>query len=60
MLRTARSPNATLGQRLYAARRRAELTVEEVANATGLSAELITAAEADGPVDPKDAGFWNR
>jgi pSer/pThr/pTyr-binding forkhead associated (FHA) protein len=52
MLRAARAPKATLGQRLYAARRRAELTVEEVANATGLSVELITGAEADGPIGP--------
>ncbi len=55
MLRAARSPEATLGQRLYAARRRAELTVEEVANATGLSMELITGAEADGPIGPSTA-----
>jgi transcriptional regulator with XRE-family HTH domain len=55
MLRAARSPKATLGQRLYAARRRAELTVEEIANATGLSVELITVAEADGPVAPNTA-----
>jgi transcriptional regulator with XRE-family HTH domain len=55
MLRAARSPKATLGQRLYAARRRAELTVEEVANATGLSVELITGAEAGGPIGPSTA-----
>jgi pSer/pThr/pTyr-binding forkhead associated (FHA) protein len=55
MLRAARSPKATLGQRLYAVRRRAELTVEEVANATGLSVELITGAEADGPIGPSTA-----
>ena len=55
MLRAARSPKATLGQRLYAARRRAELTVEEVANATGLSVALITGAEADGPIGPSTA-----
>jgi transcriptional regulator with XRE-family HTH domain len=55
MLRAARSPKATLGQRLYAARRRAELTVEEVANATGFSVELISVAEADGPIAPNIA-----
>ncbi|MBV9514274.1 MAG: FHA domain-containing protein [Mycobacteriaceae bacterium] len=56
MLRAARSGQATLGQRLYAARRRAELTVDEVASATGVSAELITSAEADGPIAPGIAG----
>jgi pSer/pThr/pTyr-binding forkhead associated (FHA) protein len=47
MLRAARSPGATLGQRLYAARQRGELTVEETANAAGVPVEAITAIEAE-------------
>ena len=55
MLRAARAPGATLGQRLYAARYRAELTVEETANAAGVPAEVITAAEAEVPLDAETA-----
>jgi transcriptional regulator with XRE-family HTH domain len=44
------APQATLGQRLYATRRRADLTVEELANAAGLPVETVTIAEADGPL----------
>jgi transcriptional regulator with XRE-family HTH domain len=51
MLRAARAPGATLGQRLYAARYRAELTAEETANAAGVSVDVITAAEAEVPLD---------
>jgi transcriptional regulator with XRE-family HTH domain len=50
MLRAARAPEAALGQRLYSARRRAELTVEEMANAAGVPADVIAVAEADGPL----------
>lgn len=50
MMRAARSPQATIGQRLFAARQRAELSVEEAANAAGVPAETLTAAEADLPV----------
>ncbi len=53
MLRAARAPGATLGQRLYAARYRAELTVEETANAAGVPADVITAAEAEVPLDAR-------
>ena len=55
MLRAARAPGATLGQRLYAARYRAELTVEETANAAGVPVDVITAAEAEVPVDADTA-----
>jgi transcriptional regulator with XRE-family HTH domain len=51
MLRAARAPGATLGQRLYAARYRAELTAEETANAAGVPVDVITAAEAEVPLD---------
>lgn len=47
---SATAPGATLGQRLYAARRRANLTIEETAQAAGVSADDITAAEAERPV----------
>jgi hypothetical protein len=50
MLRAARSPRATLGQQLFAARHDAELTAEEAANAAGLSIDAVNAVEADQPV----------
>lgn len=50
MLRAARAPGATLGQRLYAARYRAELTPEELANAAGVAVDVVTAAEAEVPL----------
>ncbi|KUI44394.1 hypothetical protein AU197_03605 [Mycobacterium sp. IS-1590] len=46
MLRAARSAGATLGQRLYAARRRANLTIAETAQAAGVSDDDIAHAEA--------------
>ncbi|OBG75838.1 hypothetical protein A5700_23500 [Mycobacterium sp. E1214] len=51
MLRAARAPGATLGQRLYAARYRAELSVEEIAHAADVPVEVVRAAEAEAPVD---------
>ena len=50
MLRAAKSPSATLGQRLYGARNRAELSVEEAANAAGASAQALLDAESERPV----------
>lgn len=52
MLRAARSPAATLGQRLYGARHRAELSAEETANAAGLPVDAIVAVESERPVPP--------
>ena len=46
----ATAPDATLGQRLYAARRRANLTVDETAQAAGVSDDDITRAEAEEAV----------
>ncbi|OBB48472.1 helix-turn-helix domain-containing protein [Mycobacterium sp. 852002-51961_SCH5331710] len=46
MLRAAHSPGATLGQRLYAARRRANLTISETAEAAGVSDDDIVHLEA--------------
>ena len=42
---------ATLGQQVFAARQRAELSVEEAANAAGVSVDTLTAVEADGAVN---------
>lgn len=50
----ATSPRATLGQRLYAARRGANLTIEETAQAAGVPSEVVLGAESEGPV-PADA-----
>ena len=55
MLRAARSPSATLGQRLYAARHRAELSIEEAANAAGISTAFLQDAESERPVPPDAA-----
>lgn len=52
MLRASRAPGASFGQRFYAARCRSELSVEEAANAAGVSMDAVTAAEADRPLDP--------
>jgi hypothetical protein len=43
----AESPSATLGQRLYTARRRAKLSTQETANGAGLRADLVDAVEAE-------------
>lgn len=50
MLRAARAPGATLGQRVYAARHRGELSTEELANAAGVPIDVVRAAEAEGPL----------
>ena len=41
---------ATLGQRIYATRRRANLTIAETAQAAGVSEDDIARAEAEEPV----------
>ena len=46
----ATAPRATLGQRLYATRRRANLTIAETAQAAGVSEDDIARAEAEEPV----------
>lgn len=46
MVRAAQAPGAPLSRRLYAARHCAELTVEETADAAGVSVEAVTDAEA--------------
>jgi len=46
----ATAPRATLGQRIYATRRRANLTIAETAQAAGVSEDDIARAEAEEPV----------
>ncbi len=50
MMRAAMAPGATLGQRLFAARRGANLTILETAQAAGVSEDIIVRAEAEEPV----------
>ncbi len=56
MLRAAGAPQATVGQRLYAARRGANLTILETAQAAGVSEEEVIAAEAEQPVSAEAVG----
>ncbi len=53
----AAAPGASLGQRLYAARRRANLSPRETAEAAGIAEELVVRAEAEEalPADVVDA-----
>lgn len=50
MMRAARSPSATLGQRLYGARQRAELSLQEAANGAGLPVTVLEDVEAERAV----------
>jgi len=50
MSHAATAPAATLGQRLYAARHRALLSVEETAAATGVDVDAVNAVEAERAV----------
>ncbi|MDG4668014.1 FHA domain-containing protein [Mycobacterium sp. 236(2023)] len=54
MLKAAEAPNATIGQRLFAARHRAQLSIAEVASAADVSTDAVTAAEADQILRPAD------
>lgn len=55
MASAATAPRATLGQRLYAARHSANLTVLETAQAAGVSERAIQKAEAEDPVSNTEA-----
>ncbi|KAA0093571.1 XRE family transcriptional regulator [Mycolicibacterium sp. P1-18] len=55
MFTAAESPGATLGQRLYTARRRANLSVAEVADAVSAPTEVVAAVEGEQPVSAGDA-----
>ncbi|MGV0791346.1 transcriptional regulator [Mycolicibacterium sp. XJ1819] len=50
MRRAAGTPHATLGQRIYAARRGANLTISETAQAAGVSDDDIVRAESEEPI----------
>ncbi|WP_293003216.1 FHA domain-containing protein [Mycobacterium sp.] len=52
MLRAAKSPTATLGQRLYGLRHRGELSIDEAANAAGVAPQAMLDAEAERHVAP--------
>jgi transcriptional regulator with XRE-family HTH domain len=52
MLKAAAHPAATLGQRLYAARRRANLSAGEAAAVGGVATQVVESVEAGLAVDP--------
>jgi transcriptional regulator with XRE-family HTH domain len=54
-MRAASASNATLGQRLYATRRRSNLTIAETAQAAGVSEDVVARIEAEQPVPGDDA-----
>lgn len=55
MLKAAAHPDATLGQRLYAARRGANLSAGEAAAVGGVAVQLVEKAEAGAPLGAEDA-----
>lgn len=54
MRSAASAPSATLGQRLYATRTGAALSVAEAADVISVSAEVVAAAECERPVNNGD------
>lgn len=56
-LLAATAPTATLGQRLYAARRRANLTTGETAQAAGVAEDVVARAEAEQPITPQETAL---
>ncbi|TRW78209.1 helix-turn-helix transcriptional regulator [Mycolicibacterium sp. 018/SC-01/001] len=54
MVRAARAPGAGLGPRLYTARRAANLTVAETAQAAGVGEQVVARAEAGESVSPAE------
>ncbi len=59
VFRAAAGPGATLGQRLYAARRRANLSAAETANAAGVPVALVDAVEAGEAATDADTAALN-
>ena len=55
MVRAATGPGATLGQRLYLARRNSRLSVKETANGAGLRPDLLEAIESEEQVSGDEA-----
>jgi transcriptional regulator with XRE-family HTH domain len=56
MAQAAAAPGATVGQRLFAARTAAALSVAETAGALGVTPDVVTAAESDQPVSEQIRG----
>lgn len=54
MTRAAAAPGATLGQRLYTARKAAALTAAEAAGVMDIALDVVMAAEAEQPVADHD------
>jgi transcriptional regulator with XRE-family HTH domain len=54
MTRAAAAPGATLGQRLFAARNAAALTVDEAAGAMDVAPVVVVSAEAEQPISDED------
>ncbi|BBZ31087.1 transcriptional regulator [Mycolicibacterium madagascariense] len=59
-LLAATSPDATLGQRLYAARRRANLTIAETARAAGVAEEDVVSVESERAITGVAADLLER
>jgi transcriptional regulator with XRE-family HTH domain len=59
LLRAAESPHATVGQRLFAARTHADLSVEEAATMVGLAPADIASAEAGDAIAPAQLDALN-
>jgi ribosome-binding protein aMBF1 (putative translation factor) len=55
MTRAADAPGSNLGQQLYVARRRAQLSIQEIATGLGLRADVIEALEAGQPPTDSEA-----
>jgi hypothetical protein len=55
MMRVAGAPDAPLAQRIFAARRRSDLSIAEIAHAAGVSEETIVLAEAGQAIPAGDA-----
>ena len=55
-MRAATAEHASLGQRLYAARRTANLTIGETAQAAGVTEDVIAGAESEQPVPASAVG----
>lgn len=60
MMRAATSPQATLGQRLFAARHRSELSIDEAATMVGLQPSDLRAAEAGQVMSEPQLGALHR
>lgn len=60
MLRAAKAPGATAGQKLFRARHDAQISVDEAANAVQVAPETLLAAEADQAVSSDDAAAIKR